>query len=315
MKANTTMSSFDHNSNDGSQVSQPCLVIPYWTPLAHGPGDPGDSGTRSPLPADVIPYLCTAIATDAPYVPGKPLSISVSVANWGGGLVASDALVRLWWEDPGTTFAQMRASRLIGATSIQIGPRGETRIAQFPPITLSPLHVCLIACVAHTADPPPTRPADHSLIPLPGLERHWAQHNLSYLVPEQDGSVSFIFKAANPLDREMEFSFDVRPFMHEKLARLTSTIRAEPIETECRVEISSIRELRDAGQYRRPDRTYSTAMKANSTLDMHLRLRLSRVPEPGQYSAFELVQRQRGEKPIGGIALVVVAPDAASRRP
>lgn len=264
------------------------------------------------MPGDVISYLCPAIATAAPYAPGTPLSITVAVRNCGGGLVSSHVTVRLWWEDPGTSFAQMRASRLVGVDAIPIPPRGETAttrpmVFSVPPSAPSPAHICLIACVEHNQDPPPK--VGGALIPRPGLERHWAQHNLSYVAAEPNGSVNLVFNAANPLQRDSEFLFDVRPFMDQRLTQLSRSLRAEPIETECRVEIDSVRQLRDASSARRRDPTQTLVLKANGSMEMHLRMRLSRVPERGQYAAFELLQRRRvDESIVGGIAVVVTAP-------
>jgi hypothetical protein len=206
---------------------------------------------------------------------------------------------------------------LIGVGSVVVPPRGSTNTSSAMTYTFpsSLTHICLIACVGHTLDQPPKRtdPA-HSLIPLPGLDRHWAQHNLTYIAPTLGGTINFSFMASNPFLRESEFVLEVRPFVREKLDRLIRIVRAEPIETEARFEISAIRDLRDTRSERQSSHPYSVFLDGGSRTSMHLHIQLSRVPTEGKFAGFELLQRRReDDHPVGGIAIIVVAPDLERR--
>jgi hypothetical protein len=205
----------------------------------------------------------------------------------------------------------MKGDHLIGIQQVALPPRGSTAISLamtyiFP--KLPPSHICLIACVDHALDPSPKRtdPA-HSLIPMPGLDRHWAQHNLSYVEPDAGGTINFPFMGSNPFQREAGFLFEVRPFGRERLQRLTRIVRAEPIETEARFEICAIRDLREmrSGEYL--SHPYSIYLDASSQTSMHLRIQLSEVPTDGQFAGFELLQRRsEDDNLVGGIAIIVV---------
>jgi hypothetical protein len=301
----------------------PSLLIPYWGPGERGPSDPGDRGDGRPLPSDIIPYLCEGIKTAAPYKPGTPLTVTVDVRNWGGGVVGSNAVVKVWWEYPAPTYAMMNPNQLLGVKPVDVAPRGSTKTSlamtyTFPSFTfpsLPPPHICLIACVEHPQDQSPRRTdLEKSLIPLPGLERHWAQKNLTYIAPNSGGTINFPFMANNPLLRESVFIFEVRPFVGEKLARLIRTVRAEPIETEARFEICGIRDLHDMWSERQSTHPCPVLLAAGSRTSMHLRIQLSKVPTEGQFAGFELLQRSREDDHlVGGIALIVLAPDLERR--
>jgi hypothetical protein len=304
----------DHeNPDERLSLNLPSLLIPYWDPGDRGPTDPGDRGDLRPTPPNIIPYLCEGIKTLAPYQPGKPLTVTVSVRNWGGGVVGSIATVRIWWEFPAPSYAVLNPSRLVGVTSIVVPPRGSTNTTK--PITytfpsLPPPHVCLIACVDHPLDQPPkrTNPAQ-SLIPLPGLDRHWAQRNLSYVPATPTGTINFPFMTSNPFEQEAEFVLEARPFVRERLEKLIRIVRAEPIEIEARFEMSAIRDLRDAQSERHDSHRHSVFLEPGGRTSLHLRIQLSEVPAEGQFAAFELLQYHRNDKrSMGGIALIVLAP-------
>ncbi|MFD3427675.1 hypothetical protein [Nocardia fluminea] len=310
--------SVDESPDERYALNLPSLLIPYWDPGERGPTDPGDRGDVRPLPADIIPYLCEGIMTDSPYKPGNPLTVTVSVRNWGGGVVGSNATVRVWWEDLATSFAGMTASNLIGVKAVEVAPRGDTKTSE--PMTytfpiLSPPHICLIACVEHSRDvPPKTQAPPYSLIPLPGIERHWAQHNLTYVEPDSGGTIKLPFMASNPFLGESEFLIEARPFTPEKLDRLTRTVHAEPIETEARLEINTVRDLRNMQSQRRSGESQSVVLDGGSRTAMHLGGQLSRVPQEGQFAAIELLQRRTDDDyTVGGIAVIVLAPDPERR--
>lgn len=306
------------NSDDKDSLNLPSLLIPYWNLGDRGPTDPGDRGDLRPVPAGIISYLCDGIKTAAPYQPGKPLTVTVSVRNWGGGAVGSIAIVRVWWEFPAPIYAVLTPSHLFGVRSVVVPPRGSTSTTvpmtyTFP--SLPPAHICLIACVDHVLDQPPTRtdPAQ-SLIPLPGLDRHWAQRNLSYVAATPTGTINFPFMTSNPFAHEAEFVLEARPFARDKLKRLIRIVRAEPMETEARFEISAIRDLRDVHSEREDSHRHSVFLDAGGRTSLHLRAQLSDVPAKGQFAAFEILQYHRNDKhSIGGIALIVWAPTEERR--
>jgi hypothetical protein len=310
----------NESGNPGEQdhPSTPSLLIPYWNPGDRAPTDPGDRGDVRPLPSDVVQYLCQGITTGAPYQPGQPITVYVDVRNWGGGVAGSVAIVRVWWEFPATSFVAMTASHLIGVSPVVIPPRGETNKSgaitySFP--SMPPPHICLVACVDNPADPAPRKTdPQHSLSPLPGLERHWAQHNLTYVAPDPGGVINFPFIVGNPFAQESEFTVEVQPFVQERLDRLVRAIRAEPVEIETRFELSDVRHLRDLRSDWQPRYPYSAVLATGTRTSVNLRIQLSRAPSKGQFAAFEIVQRRRGEDfPVGGIALIVMPPNQSRR--
>src|SRR5262249_45486437 len=157
-------------------------------------------------------------------------TVYVDVRNWGGGVAGSIAIVRVWWEFPATSFVTMTASRLIGVSSVVIPPRGATNKSgamTYSFLKMPPTHICLVACVENPEDLAPRKnDPQHSLSPLPGLDRHWAQHNLSYVAPDSSGVINFPFIIGNPFDQESEFTVEVQPFVPQKLDRLVRAIRA-----------------------------------------------------------------------------------------
>jgi hypothetical protein len=296
----------------------PSLLIPYWEPGELFVGDPGDRGDIRPPPGGIVSYLCAGIATLAPYQPGNDLDVTVAVRNWGGGSVGSIAVVRLWWEYPGTSFVKMDPARLMGVASVLLPPRGATVVSDVMHYSfagLPPPHICLVACVDHPLDPAPRDPAPpHALLPAPGVERHWAQHNLSYVAPGENGMIDFFFQAGNVLERETEFLFEVVPFSRDRLEGLQRVVRAEPVRASVRYEIAAQSKASDAVV---PDRSAGAgmvALQARRQTAMHLRMHLAKPLQAGQFSAFELVQRHPNEDRLaGGIALIVTAADGAGR--
>lgn len=290
----------------------PSLLIPYWEPGQLFVGDPGDRGDIRPPPGGIVTYLCEGIATLAPYQPGKDLAVTVAVRNWGGGSVGSIAVVRLWWEYPGTSFVKMDPARLMGVAPVLVPPRGATVVSDvmnYSFASLPPPHICLVACVDHPLDPAPRAPAPpHALIPAPGVARHWAQHNLSYVAPAENGVIDFFFQAGNALERESEFLFEVVPFSRERLAGLQRVVRAEPVRVAVRYEIAADSKTRDAYASDRSAGSGMVALAAGRQTPMHLRMQLAKPLQAGQFSAFELVQRHPDEDRLaGGIALIVMA--------
>lgn len=289
----------------------PSLLIPYWDPGQLFVGDPGDRGDIRPPPGGIVTYLCEGIATLAPYQPGQELAVTVAVRNWGGGSVSSVAVVRLWWEYPGTSFVKMDPARLIGVASVQLPPRGATVVSdvmRYSFASLPPPHICLVACVDHPLDPAPRAATPpHALMPAPGVQRHWAQHNLSYIAPSESGVIDFFFQAGNALARETEFLFEVVPFSRERLAGLQRVVRAEPVRASVRYEIGVESKAREGAVPDRAAGSGMVALAAGRQTAMHLRMQLAKPLQSGQFSAFELVQRQPNEERLaGGIALIVM---------
>ena len=296
-------------------LNRPCLTIPYWTAKQLSAGDPGDGGDVRPLPTGVISYLCPGIMPLTPFVPGSPLTVQVAVRNSGGGSTTGNAVVTVWWEFPATGFAQMLASRMFGVRSVAVPPRGTTNyttsITNLVPPSAGP-HICLVARVSHPRDAPPLNSAGNQT-PDPGGERHWAQRNVAYVPSTPGGVIDFSFWAANPDQRDGEFTLDVRPFRRGSVEHLTRVLRAEPIHAEATFQIRKVRDLREA-RSQGGEGAQSVLLPAGGRCAMHLRMNVTNAPAEGQCAAFEIVQRRRQDGPVvGGIALIVVAYRDASR--
>ena len=303
----------NHTPDERYALNLPYLTIPYWDTGQLSSADPGDKGDIRPVPPGVISYLCQGIVPTTLYKPGDTLSVVVAVRNWGGGNNAANAIVSVWWELPATSFSKMVASQLLGVRSVVVPPRGQT--ANTLPLTkvipaTAPAHICLVARVDHPLDPVPTKP-DGSQTPAPGVDRHWAQRNIVYVAPDMSGVINFPFWAGGPSVGQEEFVFQVQPFMRETLVQLTRIVRAEPIHMDARFEIRETRDLLDVRSEKRSSHPYLTSLHAGSRRSMHLRVNIGRIPEKGEFAAFQLLQlRRQDERPAGGIALIVVAPES-----
>ena len=84
------------------------LVVPYFS------NDMGRPGIERPLPPAsapaTIPWACPSIkvigGSPGTFVPGQPLSVTVTVANHGAGTGIAPVNVAVWWSDPSTGFTK-----------------------------------------------------------------------------------------------------------------------------------------------------------------------------------------------------------------
>lgn len=302
-------------------LNLPYAAIPYWDPGEHGLGDMGDRGDMRPLPSNIAPWLCAGITTAAPYQPGQPLTATVAVRNWGGGIVDSHVMVSLWWDFPATGFARMDPGRLVGVDAVKLPPRGETRLTA--PLTctfsaLPPPHICLVACVDHGRDPAlRTTAAPFALIPLPGAERHWAQHNLSYIPAASTGIVDLSFIVANPGPRSLDYIIDARPVApgrSSSLGALLHSAHITPVAIPARFDIVTAADLRAPHTRRTLRHPLAITLEAGARSEAHVRIRLAELPRPGEGAAFDVLQRLPGEDlPSGGLTVVALAPEPGRR--
>ena len=147
------------------------LVVPYFS------GDIGQPGIDRPLPPaaapGVVSWACPSIKVGGPpgtFIPGDPLSVTVTVANHGAGTGVAIVNVAVWWADPTTAFT---LTHLHGQSVVAVPSRGGVvttkPIVNVIPIS-APSHICLLVRVSSPADGPKTgAPID------PVSDRHWAQ--------------------------------------------------------------------------------------------------------------------------------------------
>jgi hypothetical protein len=174
------------------------------------------------------------------------------------------------------------------------------------PTSVGP-HICLVARVSHPRDPVPINTTGNQS-PDPGGERHWAQRNVVYIAPAPGGVIDFSFWAANPDEREREFTLQARPFASERLNHLTRTLRAEPIKVDATFDIRQAGDLLEVRARLKEGHPESTLrLRGGSRRAMQLRMKVSSGPAEGHCGAFEILQRRReDEHLVGGIALIVL---------
>ncbi len=293
------------------------IVVPYF------PGDRGRPGVERPLPAGVVPWLCSSIVVNGQaggvFKPGEPTHVTVAVANWGAGTGAAPVQVSLWWVDPSTGFTN---PTLFGQTVVAVPTGGQVCIS--PVITgiipeSAPSHVCLVARVSSPFDIPTGGAI------LPGIERHWAQHNLVEATSDSDGGFQHSIRLVNPFDRAIAFDVRIQPLETKALRALGETLRAKFVDVTRQVESLSLHLAAEGKPLRRLSREPAEKLAARmkwKTLDLH-RVKLGahesrevtlagRVPEGvGKGSAFVVEVRQstgdhkRGTYYEGSVGLIV----------
>lgn len=269
---------------------RPYLCIPYWPPSSSDKGDTG--ALRGPqLPSKVISYLCPSIHTSE-YSPGKELTVTVDVRNCGDGNSASLAMVTVWWTNPSTGFA-IDPNNHIGTELVSVLPRGRfaTTKAMVKFIEASaPPHICLIARVMHALD--------KAGPPSPGANRHWAQRNLTVIVPTSS-PITIPFNAANPFAHEAEFTLSARVVTQEHADVLTNVVNARPINSEARFTFA---ERKQRGERNDAPRVL---LRPHESRTLHLFVDTFSLPDRSEFMAFEITQYHRGEVPVGSLGVVV----------
>lgn len=293
------------------------IVIPYF------PGDRGRPGSERPLPAAAISWLCPSIVVNGQaggaFKRGEPTDVTVAVANWGAGTGAAPVQVSVWWVDPSTGFTD---PTLFGQTVVAVPTGGQ--VFTSPVITgiipqSAPQHVCLVARVSSPYDIPTGGAI------LPGIERHWAQHNLVEATSDSDGGFQYTIRLANPFDRAMAFDVRAEPVDAKALRTLGETLQLKLVDVGRQAESLSLHLATGGKPLRRLPRASAEKLAVKmkwTTLDLHqvkLGPRESRqvklagkVPEGvGGGSAFAVEVRQssgdhkRGTYYEGSVGLIV----------
>lgn len=271
---------------------RPCLFIPYWPPPPISSG--ADTGEHRPLPSGVVNYLCVGIETHTPYLPGSDLTVTVRVGNGGGGNAASLALVRVWWAIPGTSFAGLEPSKKVGTELIPLPPRTEYKTTA--PMTVripasAPGHICLIASVSHPLDP-----AGAAI--LPGVDRHWAQHNLCVATTKPQPitfTVTNPFAEARPFQIRAEVAQEVEmPYFAEVTRREVELCDAEFTLLDDHGERAT-----GAGMVE-----HRVELEPGELRELSVEVALSAQPSRGHAAIFRIVQME-GEEVVGGIAVAL----------
>ncbi|NUT46766.1 MAG: hypothetical protein HOV94_05515 [Saccharothrix sp.] len=271
------------------------LVIPYL------PGDRGAPGTDRPVHAPAIWWLCPSLhvtGTPGPGVfePGKPMNITVDVANFGTGTGAAVVSVVVWWSRPSTAFTELH---WFGQDVIAVPSHGA--VASTRPMTGAipvdaPPHVCLLARATALASPlPPGGVAD------PINDAHWAQHNLDAVtVPagQPDFPFRFAWSAGNPGADPARYQVSARPSGPRTLEALAEMFRAHPVrDADLRLLI---------GDAEGPQ---SLELPGGAQQDMLLSGVLGTPLEPGTFTAIDIVQVDvtDEQRMVGAVGLVLVA--------
>ena len=273
------------------------LVVPYFA------GDKGRPGRERPLPPasspGVISWACPSIKVGgAPgtFVPGAPLSVTVTVANYGAGTSVGIVNVAVWWSDPTTAFTQ---THLHGQAVVAVPSQGgiATTKAIINTIPASaPSHICLLVRVSSPAD---TVPSGSPIDPV--NDRHWAQLNLN-AVPAPGGAFQFAFLAGNPLEEECIFALRARPVAPRGVEALVDTIRAEPLFLE-ELGVDFVL-LDEDGRPSGEEFTGRLALRPGESRKVLVGGQLPRELAAGEFAAIEVVQECE-ERLIGSLGLVL----------
>jgi hypothetical protein len=281
---------------------QPALFIPTYS---RPPFVKDDTGADRPVPVGVLYYLCPGIRVMTPFQPGSPLTVQVTVGNWGGG-TSCIARVGVYWSLPFSGQIIPNPDKLIGSISVEVKPYGGKAttndiILIKIPLTAPP-HICLLAKVEHSQDPLPLTwmPNLDRYVEIadPINDRHWAQHNL---VAGSAGSLQTIqFLATNPMLEAARFDLIVQPLGREKWSALTEA----PVSTVARFRLSGPEgdaETTGDNTLRHP-----VILKAGEYRNMTLSVGVPEPLRPGTFAAFEVLQF-KSDKPVGGFGIVLRA--------
>jgi hypothetical protein len=283
----------------------PALYIPtYPPPLSVG----DDTGLVRPVPGAVPYYLCPGIQAKTAYHAGSPLTVRVTVGNWGGGNSDCRPMVAVFWSPPFSGMIVPSANRLLGFDQIGLGAHGaqettrEITIDQMP--LDAPPHICLLAKVWHARDMPPKTLIGGIEVEMadPVHDRHWGQHNLVDI--QAAGPQTIWFLATNPLEGAARFDLLVRPLGASKWFAVADDERGTPVRARASFRLSGLKgDEQTAGD---DTLRHTVDLAGGEQRTMVLSLELAAPLEPGTFTAFEVLQFQ-SDTPVGGFGLVVRA--------
>lgn len=162
------------------------VLIPYFT---------GDDSSQRPLPSTVTAWLCPNIWVNGAPFNGTPLTVgssptlSVRIDNCGKPL--HNVLTRVWWANPSVGMSRPQLVLIAEQSLTRVLPTRQVTTglsARWLITSDVPKHVCLVAQVSHDQDRAPDTVA-------PGVERHFAQHNLQLHDAAPGGQLVVPFKA------------------------------------------------------------------------------------------------------------------------
>lgn len=282
----------------------PALFIPTYPPP---PFVGGDTGLVRPVPGGVPYYLCPGIQAITTFQPGSPLTVRVTVGNWGGGNSDSFAYVTVFWSPPLSGSTIPDKDKYIGFGSVPLPPHGAQAtthdiIGNIP--ANAPPHICLLAKVWHALDLPPRMLIAGKEVEMadPINDCHWAQHNL--VAVQAAGPQTIRFLATNPMPEAAQFDLIVQPLGQEKWSALTEGERATPVDARARFLLSEA----ESGAETAGDNTlrHQVILKAGEHRDVKLSVDLPEPLQPDTFAAFEVLQFQ-SDKPVGGFGIVLRA--------
>jgi len=252
-----------------------------------------DDSSQRPLPPAVTAWLCSYILVDGVPFPGTPLvhgdtlTLSVVTGN-SGDKPLYNVLTRIWWGDPSVGISRgqltLIAEQPLGGALVP----GQTATGLTAPWLVTPdvpEHVCLVAQVSHDQDPAPDPVT-------PGLERHFAQHNLQLHDAAPGAPMVIAFQALILPGTAGQSVIQAQPTRSATLLALVPIIRAQATPLQTGVQLTNLGPV-PPGQ--------AVAWEARFTVPGTAR--------PGQILALDLTETlitpAGSTAPVGGITVLV----------
>ncbi len=271
---------------------------------------------RRPIAPPMISYLCEGIE-HSDYQPGTDLDIKVWVANFAE---FGRGLVDVWLIRPSTGLSMAGRMPVIANMPVDIGPppdntvpetiRDRAAATNWTTISIPPdadNHQCLIARVRSRLDEIPSLQRDQA---QPGVNRHWAQENLSFQPAQAEVIHSVGFDAGNPIPEFQDFEITVSPpddGVIDRLIRRLDRGRYVPLDAEVSLG-EHPKEL--TGQP-----ALAVALKEQEIRPLFLNFMLRTELESNTFGVLQVIQRRipngkgKPDDPaliVGGIAVVVL---------
>ncbi len=298
---------------------------------------PADNGSE-PLPAALPGWQSPDITVIKPdnsrgseAVAGQLNHVEVLVTN-GGGLVANNAFVDVFFADPSTAFTPATAN-LIGSGYVTLGGYSMTPIAvPWTPGAADAGHRCLVARVALFV--PPDTYADGTIFDVRG-DRHVAQRNIHVVALAGAKSLTFAFAVVNPLLEPLQTRLVAREVrdaarLQELRAGLGcqfAQFGATPLPA-VKVDVGRERIVVPAAEHplalldetfrlarlgpveprplERPRNSLTMNMEAGEVHEAMLYLERNPETRPGDLHAVDIVQTDGRRTIIGGLTVVAV---------
>ncbi|MBN9364472.1 MULTISPECIES: hypothetical protein [unclassified Devosia] len=273
---------------------------------------------RRPIAQPMISYLCDGIE-HSDYQPGTDIDIRVWVANFGE---FGRGIVDVWLIRPSTGLSMAGRTPIIANLPVNVGPPADDTVPEtirhraeatdWTTISIpsdADNHQCLIARVRSRLDEIPPLDRDQA---QPGVNRHWAQENLSYQPAQAKVIHAIGFDAGNPIVEYQDFEIKVSPPDEGVIKRLIQRLdRGTYVDLD--VEVS----LGEHPEELTGKNALVLSLEEQQIYPLFLNFMLHRELEPNTFGVLQVLQRRmptEKEKPddpaliIGGIAVVVLPP-------